>query len=144
MDGYPRGYVEHNLPLLLLSGLGQNSDDGVDDRYCYFPRERGLVIKSDLPAVTGTLAKDLLNEFLNADGRNDAWNGVSSKSKEGLTGFRIKPVGRVSLTCDEILPSNDQAKRWARNSYCHLAKLSSRMMGISNLLRTVRCLCLHK
>ncbi|OJD38778.1 foie gras liver health family 1 [Diplodia corticola] len=94
MDVYPPQYVEHNLPFVVLSGLGETPSD--DSGYVPHPllRDRGIEIDSAVPVVTGEHADQLRHEFLSADARHAPWNGLRTKTRGDHVGFRLKAVGR--------------------------------------------------
>lgn len=93
MEAYPEQYVAHNLPLIVLSGLGETA---LDEKSSDSPPWReGAKITSELPTITGERAEQLLGDFLKADGSDLPWNNRASKVKGGLLGFKFKTVGRV-------------------------------------------------
>ncbi|TKA65390.1 hypothetical protein B0A49_10515 [Cryomyces minteri] len=89
MEAYPSSYVQHNLPLVLLSGLGSTPDSGPS-----FPDRSEPSTNSHLPPVTGERAEQLLQDFRNADGSDWPWNDRPHKSKAGLIGYKLRAVGR--------------------------------------------------
>ncbi len=98
MEAYPADYLVHNLPFILLSGLGSaKSPSLVNSAGSSYPlsSHNGVVIKSDLPSLTGQSADQLLECFLKLDASNAAWNNRPTKGRMGLAGYRIKAVGRV-------------------------------------------------
>ncbi|GME25466.1 hypothetical protein GTA08_BOTSDO03296 [Neofusicoccum parvum] len=94
MDVYPPQYVEHNLPFVVLSGLGETPSE--DSNYQPHPllRERGIEIDSAVPVVTGQRVDQLRQEFLSADARDAPWNNLRTKARGDHVGFRLKAVGR--------------------------------------------------
>ena len=105
MDAYPSDYVVHNLPFIVLSGLGTSNElepvpPPVQN---VLPGHAVTAINAETPSVTGDRANQLLQEFLSADGSDAPWNGQGS-ARRGLThGFRIRAVGRVGqapATCN--------------------------------------------
>lgn len=95
MDAYPRDYITHNLPLILLSGLG-SPDEGLLQTASYpLLHENGSRITSDLPPVTGSNAEQLKRTFLDADASKARWNGRQDKDRLYSIGFRVKEAGRV-------------------------------------------------
>ncbi|KAF2856219.1 hypothetical protein T440DRAFT_463559 [Plenodomus tracheiphilus IPT5] len=95
MEAYPPDYVVHNLPFIVLSGLGTSSEleppASVQD---VLPGRAVTTISAETPLVASERAGELLQEFLSADGTKAPWNGRSF-SRRGLThGFRIRAVGR--------------------------------------------------
>lgn len=99
MDAYPAEYVQHNLPFIVLSGLGTtqelNPPPPVQD---VLPGRAATSITSELPPVTrGTHTEALLQDFLSADSTSAPWNGRASVRQGLAHGFRIRAVGRVEL-----------------------------------------------
>ena len=97
MDGYPSHYVSHNLPFVILFGLGSDNAhprDSVEEGYPLL-REKGIYISSDLPNVSGQTADELLNSFRDLDARDAAWNNRPGKGKMGTMGYTFRSVGRV-------------------------------------------------
>ena len=87
MDGYAPAYVAHNIPFLVISGLGSHSKDP--------PRkDGGIRITTEIPQVQSEDAITLLKYFNDSDGTNLAWNG---KEHSGRNRFRVKTVGRVVI-----------------------------------------------
>jgi hypothetical protein len=86
MDGYAPAYVAHNVPLLVVSGLGSQ------------PRQKSTVedgaprITSEIPPVESEDAQVLLRHFKDSDAGNLAWN---AREHSGKNKFRVKLVGRV-------------------------------------------------
>ncbi|KAL1956987.1 hypothetical protein VTO42DRAFT_6476 [Malbranchea cinnamomea] len=100
MDDYPSDYVDHNLPLILLSGLGPDpekqespSSDPAAAQYPLF-QENAIQIFSDFPLLTDPTARAVLDELLAHDASNTPWTG-KGKEKAAGTRFRIKRVGRT-------------------------------------------------
>ncbi len=98
MDAYPPDYVEHNLPFIVLSGLGTSKELDPPPRVQdILPGRAVTTINSEIPTVTGDRANELLQEFWTADGTTAPWNGRGF-SRRGIThGFRIRAVGRVGM-----------------------------------------------
>lgn len=98
MDVYPEEYVAHNLPLIVLSGLDSTDSTDVSSQPHSLPEENGATLSTRLPPVAGEQAKQLLQEFLNADARDAPWNGRPSKNRPASVGFRVRAAGRVGQT----------------------------------------------
>ena len=96
MEEYPSDFVLHNLPFIVLSGLGTSTELEAPRRVQdALPGRAVTLISSEIPSATGDRANELLREFLSADGTQAPWNGRGF-SRRGLThGFRIRAVGRV-------------------------------------------------
>jgi hypothetical protein len=86
MDGYAPAYVAHNIPLLVISGLGSppNHSIRLDNG--------GARISSEIPPVESEDARALLRHFQESDANDLAWNG---REHNGRNKFRVKIVGRV-------------------------------------------------
>jgi hypothetical protein len=97
MEGYPADYVAHNLPFVILFGLGTNDIETQNEYEKDYPllREKGIYISSDLPNVTGPVAEELRTSFHEFDARNASWNSRPGKGKMGTMGFTYRSVGRV-------------------------------------------------
>ncbi|KAF2018839.1 hypothetical protein BU24DRAFT_364136 [Aaosphaeria arxii CBS 175.79] len=96
MDAYPLDYADHNLPFLLLSGLGATEEElrpppPVHDA---LPGRATTSITSEISSVTDERAKQLLQEFLKADSSNAPWNNRRGQRADGLLGYKIRTVGR--------------------------------------------------
>lgn len=96
MEAYPAEYVQHNLPFVVLSGLGSKNDlEPLPPVHQVLPGEAATSISCEIASVTGEHANQLLQEFLKADGTNAPWNGRMQNRRGNLLGFRIRTVGRV-------------------------------------------------
>jgi trafficking protein particle complex subunit 11 len=114
MEAYPQEYVEHNLPLIVLSGLPSHSGSARDAAEpSHNPLlEGGFRIRTDAAPLTGSTAESLLQAFLAADSRDEPWNGRPTSAKAEYGGsFRIKSVGRVGQTPSSTLASSS----WLHN-----------------------------
>ncbi|KAJ9668593.1 hypothetical protein H2201_001235 [Coniosporium apollinis] len=100
MDAYPPDYVAHNLPLVVLSGLGDESRLQDSGPVYKLLQENGTPIDSEIPTVTGERAEQLLQEFFKTDASDAPWNSRPVKSRGNLSGFRVRAVGR-----EYILPA---------------------------------------
>lgn len=90
MDGYPYEYVAHNLPLVILSGLG---DDVSPELYQdWAASESGYLVESNTPSVKSDDANVLLKHFQESDARDAPWNG---RENQGRSRFKVKVAGRV-------------------------------------------------
>jgi hypothetical protein len=86
MDGYPPAYVAHNVPLLMVSGLGSAPQNQATLDV------EGVRISSDVPPVESEDAQALLRHFQDSDAEGLAWNG---REYNGRNKFSVKIVGRV-------------------------------------------------
>jgi hypothetical protein len=88
MDGYAPAYVAHNLPLLIVSGLGADPSP-TNARL----KEGGVIITSDIAPLESEDAKALLEHFKDNDAESLPWNGYEHSEKNK---FRVKIIGRVA------------------------------------------------
>ncbi|KAI9644479.1 hypothetical protein NHQ30_006500 [Ciborinia camelliae] len=88
MDGYATAYVAHNLPLLVVSGLGADPSP-TNARL----KGRGVLITSDIAPLESEDAKYILKYLKNSDAENLPWNGYEHSEKNK---FRVKVIGRVA------------------------------------------------
>lgn len=102
MDAYPPEYVHHNLPFVVLSGLGSRSDlDPPTPVHQVLPGRAAVNVSSDAPLVTDQRAEPLLDELLAYDAATTAAaatrNGGGGAPVEGIANaaFRMRAVGRV-------------------------------------------------
>ena len=96
MEAYPPEYVEHNLPLVLLSGLGEGQDKAASGTT--LPRqENGTRVSVNSPECSGQRAQYLLQQFLQLDGTNQPWNASSLPGPSGSLRYKMKAIGRVGM-----------------------------------------------
>ena len=96
MELYPLDYIEHNIPLVVLSGLGGTgwrSDDQLPELY----GGHGTTVSSELPLVESENASQLREALLQADRTQRVWKSDAKRNGDGLIGFRFKAIGRASL-----------------------------------------------
>ncbi|KAH7312383.1 Gryzun, putative trafficking through golgi-domain-containing protein [Stachybotrys elegans] len=87
MEGYPLGSLEHNVPLIVVSGLSATAAEQEQDG----DTKGGVVLRSDIPPLE-TREADVLGEYLQSiDARGRSW---SAAAREGAYKFRVKSVGR--------------------------------------------------
>jgi hypothetical protein len=86
MDGYPPAYVAHNVPYLLVSGLGGAPQNHAD------LKAEGVRITSDVPLIESEDAEAIIKNFKDCDADGLAWNGRASG---GRNKFKVKTIGRV-------------------------------------------------
>ena len=98
MEEYPVEYIEHNRPVILLSGLGTDSDlsSTSRDQSREFLSEGGFRIQSSIPPVTGALADRLAQCFEIFDRSELPWSIQSDARRIGAPIYKIRRVGRVS------------------------------------------------
>ncbi|WPG99226.1 Gryzun, putative trafficking through Golgi [Acrodontium crateriforme] len=92
MDAFPREYVEHNLPLLLLSGLGEREDLRPPSKF--LRHESGARIETRSPICGGEKASQVLEQFFKHDGSDSLWNANALPAPPGPLKYRIKAIGR--------------------------------------------------
>lgn len=119
MDGFPAHYVTHNLPFIILFGLGATEPGPASDIEKSYPllQEKGIYISSDLPNVSGTTAAELLDSFREFDAKDATWNSRPGKGKMGTMGFTYRTVGRVGQEPFTIwhvyeFPKNPASRPW--------------------------------
>ncbi|ODH49704.1 hypothetical protein GX48_04229 [Paracoccidioides brasiliensis] len=140
MDAYPPDYVDHNLPLILLSGLGSDPNPESDPQGSNSPhagaeypllRDDGIEIFSDFPLLTDSTAERVLNVLLSQDAAGRPWNSKSEGLGAGAVRFRIKRVGRTYTLpphkCQTLprFPSPDNASGRHGNSTTSLPVVHS-------------------
>ncbi|KAF2731171.1 hypothetical protein EJ04DRAFT_579327 [Polyplosphaeria fusca] len=94
MDAYPSEYVLHNLPFILLSGLGVEPElDPPTHSKHVLPGRAVTSVASEISALTGDRAQQLLQEFLSAEGGDAPWN-ARGVQRGNRASFRFRAVGR--------------------------------------------------
>lgn len=100
MDAYPQDYVDHNLPLVLLSGLEVDAEDDSRNVAVYpLLAEKGSKIFSDFPPLSGAVAEELRRVLLDEDGSQMPWRaGIASNGNAPPPhiAYHIRSSGRVS------------------------------------------------
>ncbi|RFU78303.1 hypothetical protein TARUN_3925 [Trichoderma arundinaceum] len=86
MDGYPSGSLDHNVPLIVVSGL--NSDPPEQPPKA---NGRGVLLRSDIPPLEGKEVSFLESYFQEVDERGASWTVVT---REEPYRVRVKTVGR--------------------------------------------------
>ncbi|KAL3420764.1 hypothetical protein PVAG01_07209 [Phlyctema vagabunda] len=126
MDGYDPDFVTHNLPLLVISGLGPEPkpiSKAVKEW------AGGPQIKSEIPPVQTEDALVLLKHFEASDGSGSSWNGREENSRNK---FRVKVVGRgYSLPPRHILESSNTLERSHGNNSAGRTVLHSPLSPLS-------------
>lgn len=89
MDGYATAYIAHNLPLLVVSGLGADPSP-TNARL----KEGGVLITSDIAPLESEDANYILNYFKENDAEDLSWNAYEHSEKNK---FRVKVIGRVAI-----------------------------------------------
>lgn len=96
-EGYPKDYVTHNVPLIVLSGLGSDHEETSELPTSY--RDGAIKIHGDLPPVTSTVAEDLLEAFRSFERTPDQWDAKPVMEGSNVMGFKFRETGRV---CDVL------------------------------------------
>ena len=96
MEAYPPEYVEHNLPLVLLSGLGERHDDAGSGKGLV-RQESGTRIAAASPKCGDERAEQLLDQFLRLDGTDLPWNASALPGPAGALKYKMTAVGRVGM-----------------------------------------------
>jgi hypothetical protein len=97
MDGYPLGSLDHNVPLLVVSGLSSSHDQPEPP-----PKAKGkangegVLLRSDLPPLEGKEASFLESFFERVNERGKSWTVMT---REEPYRVRVKTVGRVRRFC---------------------------------------------
>ncbi|PNS19776.1 hypothetical protein CAC42_7743 [Sphaceloma murrayae] len=94
MEAYPQQYVEHNLPLIALSGLGGLSDEDIKTTSSGLSHPPGARISIDRPELPDEIGQALRTEIYKAVGTSLPWNVTGNEARPGLIGFRFSNVGR--------------------------------------------------
>lgn len=90
MDDYPPGSLDHNVPLLVISGLAT----GPTKPLLTNPdlKEQSTLIRSELSPVDNREAKTILRYIQERDASSLPWNPQGNPKKYR---FRVKTIGRV-------------------------------------------------
>lgn len=107
MDAYPEDYVNHNLPLVLLSGLEAGPEDDSKPSIGYpLLAEKGPKVYSDFPPLSGATAEDLRRLILDEDdGQMPERSGLLASSgnfSAPQLRYRVKSAGRVRFKFPNI------------------------------------------
>lgn len=114
MEAYPPASAQHNLPFVVLSGLGTSEEqNGPQPVQGVIPGRAATVLSSDLPPVSSDAAQQLLQEFLAAEGSTLPWNGRILARRGNVFGYRIRAVGRVGQV-DPV--AREKGKRYAHTT----------------------------
>ncbi|KAF2862765.1 hypothetical protein K470DRAFT_212106 [Piedraia hortae CBS 480.64] len=89
METYPPQYVDHDLPLVLLSGLGEPHGPTSPTN------ENGTKLVSYSEECRGDRARQLLEHFMAFDGRDRSWNQASLPPPPRHLAFHMKAIGRT-------------------------------------------------
>ncbi|TPX10241.1 uncharacterized protein E0L32_001438 [Thyridium curvatum] len=92
MDDYPKGSLDHNVPLLMTLGL-PSSEPG-EDPLPLDLREQATLLRSEIPVLEGKQAEALSKYIQESDGSRGPWNGSDNSRSHK---FRIRLAGRTFL-----------------------------------------------
>lgn len=99
MEAFPEDYISHNVPLILLSGIGRDDDLGSERGNARgLLQEGGFRIRRDLPFVTNATAEAVLRAILSFDSTSDGFQKIKVSARDGLGPFKIRKIGRVGQT----------------------------------------------
>jgi len=90
MDDLPTEYTEHDLPLLVLSGLGHDGGSNVKNI-------GGTRLAIQTPECEGERAINLRQQFVARGGSGSAWNASALPGPNGSLKYHMQPVGRVGM-----------------------------------------------
>ncbi|KAJ6442118.1 glutathione transferase omega-1 [Purpureocillium lavendulum] len=91
MDGYPAGSLDHNVPLLVASGLNSAAPELQLDGEL---KDQGILLKSELPPLESQEADVLGEHFAEIDSHGKSWTSVA---RDEPYRFRVRTVGRSFL-----------------------------------------------
>lgn len=96
MDAYPPEYALHNLPFIVLSGLGTHHDlEPAQPFHDLLPGHAATALTSDIAQLAGDRAQQLLKELLSHDDTHAPWQAHGYDKRDTLARFRMRAVGRV-------------------------------------------------
>lgn len=95
MEAFPAAYTEHNLPLIVLSGLGERPDDATKPLEPAL-RDNGTQIRLSSEPCAGESVSALLEQLLQFDAFSQPWNASSSPGPAGRMKYKMRTTGRVS------------------------------------------------
>lgn len=96
MEAYPAHYVEHQLPLVVLSGLGEREDASLAMSKLSRP-ESGSRITTASAICVGSRAGQLLDQLFLLDGTNRPWNTATLPGSSLQLMYKMKAIGRVGM-----------------------------------------------
>ncbi|KAK9424248.1 putative Gryzun, putative trafficking through golgi-domain-containing protein [Seiridium unicorne] len=92
MDDYPVGSLDHNLPLLVVSGLSTGPTKALLTDPVL--KEQSVLIRSELPPVDTREGRTILQYIQESDATELPWNGQDTSRKYK---FKVKAIGRDFL-----------------------------------------------
>lgn len=100
MEAFPEDYIAHNLPLILLSGIGDDEEGVAEpaEGSGNLLQDGGFRIRTYIPSLTDPASRDLLQAFLGFNSTSDGFDRRSASTRGSLGAFKIKRIGRVGQT----------------------------------------------
>ncbi|KAF2222926.1 Gryzun, putative trafficking through golgi-domain-containing protein [Elsinoe ampelina] len=95
MEGYPPEYVDHNLPLLAISGLGLGADEVARETPSRQQQSPGTTVTIEQPELPRDIGQNLRSAFQDADGSSLPWNGDGHQARSSLIGFKFGFIDRT-------------------------------------------------
>ncbi|KAK3056283.1 hypothetical protein LTR09_002790 [Extremus antarcticus] len=92
MEAFPREYAEHELPLVLVSGLGES--EGKVPAAVHPHLENGTRFQAHSPECIGGRPQSLLQQLMQLDGSTFPWNASSLPGPTGTLRYRVRAIGR--------------------------------------------------
>ena len=97
MEAYPRDYVAHNYPFVILSGFnGDVTDDNTQTANSLFMGD-GVTVNSDWPLVDGKQSNNLLRELLSWHADTDGALPRAERKNDSASRLHLKVTGRVGM-----------------------------------------------
>ncbi|KAK4560494.1 hypothetical protein LTR86_005691 [Recurvomyces mirabilis] len=93
MEAYPTAYTAHELPLLILSGLGDRPNAETSNQQAH-QQESGARLVTASAECTGDRSKLLLEQFSKQDGNREAWNAQTLPGPQAHVKYRVRTIGR--------------------------------------------------
>ncbi|GAB7361108.1 hypothetical protein MBLNU230_g1146t1 [Neophaeotheca triangularis] len=120
MEAYPPEYVEHNLPLVLLSGLGHES---AKVGKAALRQDSGPRLLLGSEECVAQQAAQLLQALQSIDATEKAWHAATSSGPSGLIGYKMKAIGRsYTLPARKAAPPSQSPSAEGGQSYMSPAK----------------------
>jgi hypothetical protein len=106
MDEYPTGSLDHNVPLLVVSGLSTTPTKSLltDAKL----KAKSILIRSELPPVDSREGRSILHYIQETDATALPWNSWDASRKYK---FKVKTIGRVCARSVQFLSWNHVSDR---------------------------------
>lgn len=95
MEAFPQDYIAHNVPLIFLSGIGQEAIERSERSPRGLLQDGGFRIRRDSPAVTGRAAEEVLKTFYMFGASRNGLDQSPTSSKDGPGPFKFTNTGQV-------------------------------------------------